>query len=171
LKKLLHDTGIYKWMLLSLLGCFASFSLEGQTLERSLVSVSSSYYSDKDISVSYSIGEPLVDGIIQESFHLLQGMEQPEEQQAVITTTEIRAGQFTVYPNPATDHIMIKFSDNESYDHLVIYNILGDVQKEIKLSSHRIDLSDMAPGTYLFRFSGMRKGLPQTTISKITIYK
>lgn len=57
-----------------------------------------------------------------------------------------------IYPNPASDYIMIKNVENGTTG--TIYNMLGQAVRKLKMSSDKFTVIDLAPGTYLIRFEG-----------------
>ena len=64
-----------------------------------------------------------------------------------------RAFNINVYPNPTTDFIII--NNNGASDKALIINTKGSVIKSIKLSettSHKIDMFNFLPGTYIIQF-------------------
>lgn len=64
---------------------------------------------------------------------------------------------FNVYPNPASQHIVLEFPTLLSDANVGIYNILGDKLKDIEISEHsnqeRISIADLPKGIYLIQFS------------------
>ncbi len=67
---------------------------------------------------------------------------------------ELNTLDFAIYPNPATDYLMIESSIQLNSDaQWMIMNDLGDVVIEGNLSSYSIHISDLADGIYLLKIS------------------
>lgn len=72
---------------------------------------------------------------------------------------------FTIFPNPSSDFIEIKFSAKEiesAVDQVQIYNVIG--QQVMKLSDFveilpRMDISSLSPGIYTIRLSAAGKNM------------
>lgn len=70
--------------LLLLVSIASSYS---QTISRKLISSAGGYYSDADFSVSYSVGEPLINTLSSGNTILTQGFQQPEDLLLAYTLT------------------------------------------------------------------------------------
>lgn len=55
--------------------------------------------------------------------------------------------EFSVYPNPAVDRIMLKLNQNPDKENVIIQNSLGQTIKSCPFSEN-IDVSGLAPGVY-----------------------
>ncbi|MBN1185831.1 MAG: T9SS type A sorting domain-containing protein [Bacteroidales bacterium] len=61
---------------------------------------------------------------------------------------------FNIYPNPASDYIIVQTHDRASPQYTAyLYNITGTLLKTIEINSNgtKIDLSDIMPGIYIIR--------------------
>jgi len=80
---------------------------------------------------------------------------------------------YTIYPNPANDFLVLETSNAKTEDlSLRIFNVLGETvfNKDIKYSSEstfKIDLSQMGEGVYFIRIASKTA----TEIKKIIIRK
>ncbi|MBN2766303.1 MAG: T9SS type A sorting domain-containing protein [Paludibacteraceae bacterium] len=74
--------------------------------------------------------------MVIEPFDILQSVKTPS------------AATLRFYPNPVKDvmHLTHKLNENERFR---IYNLYGQLQKEIVTSAQTIDVSELTPGTYL----------------------
>ena len=71
--------------------------------------------------------------------------------------------EFVVYPNPATNQLNFNYSleDVEQIEFL-LYDVLGKLQLRTKLlagDQHRINLTDLNKGVYLYRMTNSAKVL------------
>lgn len=75
------------------------------------------------------------------------------------------ASIFYLYPNPTTETLTIKISDNQNFKgQIKIFNTLGSLVKETELPKTRqINISELANGIYFIRF----KNYPQQTLKFI----
>jgi len=77
-------------------------------------------------------------------------------QNNALSTYEVGAKNFRVYPNPASDYI--KIASTEVIDRLEVYSILGNSVISKSNSLDRIDVSTLNPGIYLLNiYSGSKK--------------
>jgi hypothetical protein len=60
-----------------------------------------------------------------------------------------------IYPNPATNRIMIIYADNQSVN-LSVYNIVGELvlQRELVNTENEIDISSLTTGIYILKVTG-----------------
>ena len=66
-----------------------------------------------------------------------------------------------VYPNPATNYIMI--SENDKVDQVLIYNVLGKLVKKFEAESHKkYFISDLRTGMYIVRLLDSKSNLVKT---------
>lgn len=57
---------------------------------------------------------------------------------------------FTIYPNPTSDHIIVKADDLNENSILKIYSATGKLAKEVSfIGDENIDVSDLSPGIYI----------------------
>jgi hypothetical protein len=68
----------------------------------------------------------------------------------LLGATEFRDDSFTIYPNPVRDEIHVKVETNISLQRVTIYNMLGQLVKNIAVSdASNIDVSNLNNGTYI----------------------
>lgn len=116
-----------------------------------LVSTTGGLYSDDQLTVSWTIGEPVIETFTGGSYVLTQGFQQPG---LVLVGVEDFDDQFVnikVYPNPTSDYVRLDLNvdiENLSYR---ILNASGKVleNKNIKDPSTRISFDNVESGLYL----------------------
>jgi len=66
-----------------------------------------------------------------------------------------KLNQIHLYPNPATDKIVIDFAERQNLS-LNIYNIVGELmlQKELDKNKNEIDISTLSTGLYIIKVTG-----------------
>jgi len=112
-------------------------------------------------SVSYSIGQVVFTTITGFNGSIVQGVQQPIE---VSLVSEIDDNpdillQCSVYPNPTTDNLTLKFknfkSENWTYQ---LYDISGNIleDKKIEGDETKIIFNNLAPAIYFLKVSSGR---------------
>ncbi|WP_246067712.1 family 16 glycosylhydrolase [Changchengzhania lutea] len=76
-------------------------------------------------------------------------------QNSGLGTNEIRANEFKIFPNPASD--TIKIVTNEIIDSVRLYSILGNLIMSKSESTHVIDVSGLTPGVYVLNVNSGSK--------------
>jgi len=73
-----------------------------------------------------------------------------------------------IYPNPASDHLTLKFAQNTSKAEIKIYNLLGELKStSIKSSSESsIDISDLSNGVYIIEVTTEKNIMRQKFIKQ-----
>ena len=72
-----------------------------------------------------------------------------------------RDNDIRVYPNPATDYIMV--SENDKVDQVLIYNVLGKLVKKFEAESHKkYYINDLPKGMYVVRLLDSKNNLVTT---------
>lgn len=71
---------------------------------------------------------------------------------------------FTVFPNPATDHISIQLTQGNTPHHIELWNSLGQQQTSLSMPQQQINIStaNMAPGIYFIRLLNQHKQVVQS---------
>ncbi len=148
------------------------FFTYGQSVQRSVICVNGNYTSNGDIQVSQTIGEP-----IAETFNgpdittfVVQGFEQQFGSLLNVGVIDLNL-EVSIYPNPTSDYVYINFI-NEIPTHLSlqVFGIDGKHYFYQELSRQtRIDLKNLAAGTYFLRFidNETKHYLNSITIQKI----
>ena len=111
-----------------------------------------------DLLLSWTIGESVVESYSDGSILLVQGYHQPTMKIAPSVTVSEFKDIISVYPNPATDFIVISLKENTAVDPILKVKIqLQDLggrlvyQAESTGREHRIDVQLLANGMYILR--------------------
>ncbi|HEX5112131.1 MAG TPA: alpha/beta hydrolase-fold protein, partial [Saprospiraceae bacterium] len=70
----------------------------------------------------------------------------------VLLNKEVQQKKIKVFPNPATDFLVVESSpENFTY---IIYSIIGSIIVNGKSTDYRIDISSLPPGVYVLQIEG-----------------
>ena len=121
-------------------------------------------------SVSYTVGQIAYSTINGTNGSLIQGMQQPYEISFITSITDI-ADEFKiqVFPNPATDLVVINLGTQElKHLRFVILDLQGKILKSEKIVSitATLDFSKWTNGTYFLRILSDKKQVKTIQIIK-----
>lgn len=127
-------------------------------------------------SVSYSVGQVVYTTLQGTNGSVAQGVQQPFEI-SIVTGIEEAKGitlRFLVYPNPATDFLILKIEGALDTHYIAsLYDINGKLLENKKIDSNetRIDLSHFVHGTYFLKVVRTKKPLSPEEIKTFKIIK
>lgn len=82
-----------------------------------------------------------------------------------LSTTDVFADQFSVYPNPSDDSGVINIRTTETIDKVELYNTLGQLMMNTTKNTDQIQVNKMASGMYLLKiYSGNRSTVKRVLI-------
>jgi len=146
-------------------------------LEREVVASGGNYSSNANMSLSYTIGEPVIETKSASSLVLTQGFQQSKTDTIVGIVEQGTAMRIKAYPNPTPDVVVLEINTDEQRDfRLDVYDVQGEKQaipnKELSVNGSmkkELDFGDLAAGNYFIR---LRSGEGQTvqTIKVQKIY-
>lgn len=139
---------------------FLSFVLSAQSLTPFVIGSSGGHYSNGNVILSFTVGEPVIETVESGDFILTQGFQQPELTIVGVREHE-RAAQFNVraFPNPTMGKVYIEVtSESNSTIRLELYDAIGKLVQQ-PLSADLIndkhvfelDLTRYATGVYFVR--------------------
>ena len=126
-----------------------------------VTSASGNYDENNDLSISWTLGEVVINSFTADNTTLTQGFHQP-----VILVTSVNdftqsADKVTAFPNPATELVFLKVNNiNDSKLRYEIYNQEGELiaQKEFSSETTEISFRKLIPATYIIEvFENDRK--------------
>ncbi len=119
------------------------------------VSSAGNYQENAGISISWTLGEPVIETLHSENIILTQGF-----QQANITVTSVDEWlqldfNITAYPNPASEILNIHIEEMQDKLFFTLYDLSGKTINSGKISGndHQIDVSFLIDGTYFLRIT------------------
>lgn len=125
--------------------------LPAQSLERSVINTMGGEGNSGVASITWSIGECITPTLIGSNNMLSQGFQQLYFNGTTSVGDQILTKSSQLYPNPATDHIMIRSVILPGHSqHYRLYNSLGMLIKEGRLETSvtYIPIADLAEGQY-----------------------
>ena len=134
-----------KYLLIAFL--LIPFSLKSQDLNQNIISSSGAYFTSI-VSLSWTIGEPVIESFTNSGIILTQGYQQGNHSVKTGTSVKEFSKYYMVYPNPVTDILTIK-SNSDNF-HYQLFNNSGQIieQKIIMNMFENIDFSVYPNGIY-----------------------
>ena len=111
-------------------------------------------------TVSYTIGQVSYGTHTGTAGSVAEGIQQPYEISVVIGIEESGINlNMAAYPNPVTDHLILKISDDTSYERRLtatLYDMKGSLIKQqiVVNNETTIDMADQKAGIYFLKISG-----------------
>ena len=142
-----------------------------QAISRQVIGSAGEDASLSNSSVSWTIGEPVIETFSSGEYSLLQGFHGGGYVISELGIIEQESLGVNMYPNPAEDHLIIDFEEpqKESYIfRLVSTNGTQIIRKELPSRTKRetIDLSGLKSGSYIVEIFNSAKKKTFTLIKK-----
>ncbi len=102
-----------------------------------------------NLSMSYSIGEPIVQTVVSNNKIITQGFQQPKLKITTPTNDTSIEDDLLVYPNPTTS--IIFFKNTEKIKEVEVFNDLGQLLFFEKNISQGIDFQNLSNQTYVVK--------------------
>jgi Secretion system C-terminal sorting domain len=119
-----------------------------------VITTAGNYSSGTSGSLSWTLGEEVIDTYTGTNVILTQGFQQSKLSVTAIQELLGSLPEISAYPNPANDFILLKIT-SESVNNFKyqLYDLYGKLLAEQKLanSETRISFSNLASGTYLLK--------------------
>jgi hypothetical protein len=146
-----------------------------QSLTPQVIASAGNYFDNGTVSLSWTLGEPVIETYTSANTILTQGFHQPELLTVGIATVMPRNTFMSIYPNPTMHNVTfdLKYFDNAIIK-IDIINNLGqivssqniDVKKE-HLSSHVLNMNHLASGMYQIRVTDKGQLVNNYKINKV----
>jgi hypothetical protein len=156
---------IIKSSLCAALLAFAAQACMAQTATPDVLTSSGGYASNASASLSWTMGETLIETGSSANSFLTQGFQQPTN--LVVTSLDNPQGQtgnISAYPNPVTSSVYITSSANQAL-RVDVMDLTGRKLFTKDLSGNddnQVNLADYSAGIYLFRVYSTEGQLLQT---------
>jgi hypothetical protein len=139
---------------------FAFISARTQSLSPEVISSAGDYYVSSNVTLSWTLGEPVIETFSSTGNILTQGFQQPTYSVTAIDDkpgSDGESTQINVYPNPATDLLNVDLISAPKDGLLIqMYDLNGkviiDKQVQSTPAQKQLDVSRIARGNYILRF-------------------
>lgn len=148
-KKFLVTTIIVKLMIL-----ITSFNSYGQAIDQSLIGSNGETFKNQIFQLDWSIGELSTSTFANSQIKLTEGFHQTDIKITEVNIPSIDLFKFEVYPNPATNYIVIKA---DAIDTEKVKSVISDtngkiiMKPDISSNNQEIDVSLLTNGIYYLR--------------------
>ena len=133
----------------------SGIAVKSQSIAPGVVATSGDHFTGTNASLSWTIGEVMIETVSGTNNMLTQGFHQPGVQATIIE--EVLPGyiKINVFPNPATESITVNLENNTLKLNVELYDMTGKllISKEIEplQSSFVVNVRDLANAGYLLR--------------------
>jgi Secretion system C-terminal sorting domain len=134
----------------TLLLLYVSGVAHAQQPERKLVNTCGETYSNQQVKLKVSVGEPVVGMLSTTSGSLSQGFLQSKPA-AVVVPPPVEGYSF--YPNPVKEAVQVK-GDITKVKQLQVYDAAGKIITTLPVTASSIQLNGLAAGVYTGRLIG-----------------
>lgn len=139
---------------LTILILLATGQLTGQSLQRFVVGSTGVATQNAELAISFTVGETIVSGYVNESLHLQSGFQQAA--MAPITSAEERGDVpgIAAYPNPVRAELFLETRTDAHGTWWEMFDIVGRLvysgrhSSETGSARQRIDVGHLLPGMY-----------------------
>lgn len=144
-----------KLLTTTILFAFIGLSVNAQSVEPEVLASSGAHFTGTNASLSWTIGEVMIETVSGTNNILTQGFHQPGVQATIIE--EVLPGhiKINIFPNPATESITVNLENNILKLNVELYDMMGKllISKEIEplQSSFVVNVKDLANAGYLLR--------------------
>ncbi|MFW5872703.1 MAG: T9SS type A sorting domain-containing protein [bacterium] len=143
-----------QYTLISYFCLLSFFVLPAQDLD--IISSSGGFSENTEVSLSWTIGEPIVESFEGDDYSLSHGFQQGNLTVETLIEEELVNNFLWIYPNPVKDRLTIECSnDHEDFQ---LIDIQGKVVWSMKGNKKKmeVDFSDLPPGSYFLRTSKLK---------------
>lgn len=143
-------------VLFPIIGIFLVTNIYAQSLTPDVYSTSGDYYQGSNASISWTLGEVVIETFSSSTSILTQGFQQPSY---VITSLKENPEfkyDIKVYPNPSSDILNIKVMTTDLSElNIVLYDLNGKKLLEQKVMGQetQLNLFQYTEGTYILKLS------------------
>lgn len=135
-----------KHLFILAVGFFCSYSLFGQSIDRSVVGSTGGNYTFSTGSISATVGENIIASVENTSFTILQGFQQ--NHYGNIAVRKVEKSTLKIWPNPVSNYLHVQLPADVAQ---VLYEVL-DASGKLVLSGtpsgNQIDVNNLSAGYY-----------------------
>jgi len=154
-----------KILLASIAVCYFCLGVNAQDV----ISTTGKYAETGSGSLSWSVGEPIVETVSDGSNTLTQGFHQSKLTVTTIYDKEIIGIEIKVYPNPTSNYLSVEVNSEKQKELLLsLFDMSGKLISQEKMTSSKqtVSMKEYAPATYLLKVTENNKELKTYQIVK-----
>ncbi|NOQ23944.1 MAG: T9SS type A sorting domain-containing protein [Bacteroidales bacterium] len=124
------------------------------TNAQELIASSGNYSETANGSLSWSIGEPIIENAFNSDIILTQGFNQSKLTVTTINETVGLEMNISVYPNPTSDYLSIEaITDQQKEFQINLYDLSGKLilQKDFFTGKETINMKEFQPAIYILK--------------------
>lgn len=153
------------------------FAAQSQSLDRQVIGSAGGYETQGGYSLSFTVGEPVVETAITGSLVLTQGFQQPDDVSVGINDVVKINMDYSIFPNPTVNQLTVQLSADKVVEvSISLHDMLGRELTELNrkvlvdgVTSQQYDLSNLAAANYMLILSDKEGNLlGQFKIQKLT---
>ncbi|MEI6578616.1 MAG: T9SS type A sorting domain-containing protein [Eubacteriales bacterium] len=128
---------------------FISYSMNGQTIQNSVISSAGGSSSTSNVKMDYTLGETVIETFSAGGNTLTQGFHQTNLTLVAIENVELFA-EMSVYPNPTSEFVNLDIPANYNLLDVNMYDVTGKLIRTKTNVSGLVtfNVNDLATGTY-----------------------
>ncbi len=154
--------------LLLILVLTASVSVKAQQLE--VVATSGDFYENSSGSLSWTLGEVVIETLSETNFILTQGFQQSKLTVTAINDLQTSGIELSVYPNPTNSFLLIEVKTDKQRDlQINLFDLNGKLilQKKITGSKQTVQMQNYKPAIYILKITEGNKEIRTYQIVKL----
>jgi len=145
-------------------GFIAMQFVMSQQITPQVIATAGNYTENGGYSVSWTLGEPIIATATNGNTTLTQGFQQPSYNVVAITNHAIEGFSVNVYPNPATDFIVIDWTANDQdMLYIKLFDMAGKLITEQSYSATQdkvsMNMSKLASAQYMLEISDKKNSI------------
>lgn len=154
--------------------CFAT---NAQSLDRQVIGSAGGFDSQGGYSLSFTVGEPVVETAISGTLVLTQGFQQPDDIKVGVNDIVKLEMDYSIFPNPTANQLTVQLSADEVVEvYISLHDMLGKELSQLNrtvlvdgVTQQQYDLSSLAAANYMLILSDKQGNLlGQFKIQKLT---
>jgi len=157
------------YLLILLFGLYAS-SLQAQEV----VTTAGSHGETTSGSLSWTVGEPVIETITDGTNTLTQGFQQSRLTVTTINDLKVPGIELSVYPNPTNSYLSIEVKTDKQRDLLLsLFDINGKLilQKKMAGNKQTIKMQNYKPATYILQVMLVKVGSRKDAMHCVSTFR
>lgn len=156
--------------------CFG-LGLQAQSLERQVIGSAGGFEVENGYSLSFTVGEPVVETAISGTLVLTQGFQQPDDISVGINDVAKIKMDYLIFPNPTIDQLTVQLTSDKVVEvYISLHDMLGRKFDQLDrkvlvdgVAQQQYDLSILAAANYMLVLTDKEGNqLGQFKIQKLT---